>query len=362
MSLVRRAVWFALLLSAAPATRAQSHDGGVISAREAADLMFREALGQYQRGEYLSAAQGFRQAYALSPHPHALYNLARALESAGEVREALATWVGYLAQAGDAAVREEAESRIAALRAREVELFVASEPLDVAVTVDAAVDATARTPARLRLRPGAHVLIFRREGFRDRIARVEIAPGEPQDLRVSLEALPRPAPSPVSSGPAAPLAEQRILGRRRGGLAGLFSARVAATFGIAWPRETLRFANGVDLTLFVRRLFAVQFHALRIEDQGVPLTLLGEVGWVYVADDIDVGFFLHLGGLLDCAEACREGTSARELLGGGTVRADVMLHPRIGVGLFARFSWRDFNLTRSEALLSSMGFSVSLFL
>jgi len=44
------------------------------------------------------------------------------------------------------------------------------------------------------------------------------------------------------------------------------------------------------------------------------------------------------------------------------VRADVVLHPYIGVGLFARFSWLNLDLSRSESLLSSLGFSVSLYL
>ena len=44
------------------------------------------------------------------------------------------------------------------------------------------------------------------------------------------------------------------------------------------------------------------------------------------------------------------------------MRTDVVLHPYIGVGLFARFSWLNLDLSRSESLLSSLGFSVSLYL
>lgn len=354
----RRAITLAILV-AASSVSAQVRDAGVTDARAEADAAFRRATALYQRGDYLAAAQGFRRAYEVSPHPDALYNLARALESGGDVPGALSTWEEYARAARAPPEVDEANARIAALRQREVEVFVASEPLDATVTLDAASEPAGRTPLRLRVRPGAHVLVLRREGFRDRVERVELAPGVPRDLRVSMEVVAPPRPP---DPPRPPTNDQRILSRRTGGLFGLFSGRAAATFGIAWPRDTVRFANGVDLTIFLRRIVAVQFHALRIEDVGVPTELLGELGWVYVADDIDVGFFLHAGALLDCSQACREGTSDRELIAGGTVRADVMLHPHIGLGLFARFSWKDLAVTSSEALLSSLGFSFSLFL
>jgi hypothetical protein len=354
----RPTISFALALMRAPDLAAQTTDAAVEAPRARADASFRRATEAYQRGDYVEAARLFRVAYALVPHPHALYNLARALESGGDVVGALESWQRFGAEAPTDAERAEAAAHTASLRAREVEVFVATDPLDATVTLDAAAAPAGRTPLRLRVTPGGHVLVLRREGHRDRVQRIEVAPGVAQDLRLALE----PLPAPAVPAPAPPTNDARILSRRTRGLLGWFSARASATFGIAWPRETVRFANGIDLTLFVRRIVALQFHALRVEDAGVPTTILGELGWVYVADDIDVGFFLHAGALLDCSQSCREGTSDRELLVGGTVRADVLLHPHIGVGLFARFSWRDADLTRSEALLSSLGFSVSLFL
>lgn len=335
-------------------------DAGALDPRAEADAAFRRAAALFQRGDYLDAAAWFQRAYDTLPHPDTLYNVARARESGGDIAGAITAWEAYARLARAPPEIEEANARLSSLRAREVEVFVASDPLDAAVTLDAAREPAGRTPLRLRVRPGAHVLVLRREGYRNRVERIEVAPGVAQDLRVPLELVAPPPPPPPPVRPQTN--DDRILSRRRGGLFNLFSARAAATFGIAWPSDTLRFANGVDITLFLRRIVAVQFHALRIEDAGVPTALLGELGWVYVADDIDVGLFLHAGALLDCSQACREGTSDRELLAGATVRADVMLHPHIGLGLFARFSWKNLDLTRSEALLSSLGFSVSLFL
>jgi hypothetical protein len=351
------------LLAPTPGAAQPRADAGVAGGAPAAAEAFREGAERYQRGEYSLAAQSFRRAQGLAPHPYTRFNLARSLEAAGELAEALATWEAYRAEVRAPDDVRDAESRIAALRERPVEVFVASEPLGASLTVDADPAPSGVTPLRVRLRPGAHVLLLRREGHRERVQRVEVSPATPQDVTVRLEpeAPASPAPQPVPA-PAGPTQDERILARRQGGFLGWFSARAAATFGLAWPRQSLRFANGVDLTLFVRRIVAVQMHVLRIEDAGSPLMVLGELGWVYAADDIDIGLFLHAGALLDCNQVCPEGTSASELIAGGTVRADVVLHPHIGVGLFARFSWLNLELTRSESLLSSLGFSVSLYL
>lgn len=327
-----------------------------------AEAAFREGESLYLRGEYLLAAQAFQRAQGLAPHPDTRFNLARSLESAGELRAALSAWTAYRDEVLAEPERRAAEARIEALRARPVEVFVASDPLEAEVTVDAASSPAGTTPLRVRLRPGAHVIIARRAGYRDRVQRVEVEVGTPLDLALRLDAEAVAAPTPSPPVARVPTADERIANRRRSGLLGWFSGRLAATFGVAWPVQSLRFANGFDLTLFVRRIAAVQLHVLRIEDAGSPFTVLGELGWVYAADDIDIGLFLHAGALLDCAQACPEGTSDRELVAGATVRADVVVHPHIGVGLFARFSWLDLDITRSEALLSSLGFSVSLYL
>lgn len=338
-------------------------DAGVAGGNLAAAEAFREGAEHYQRGAYSLAAQSFRRALGLAPHPYTRFNLARSLEAAGEIAEALSTWEAYRAEVRAPDDVRDAETRIAALRERPVEVFVASEPLGASLTVDADPAPSGLTPLRVRLRPGAHVLLLRRDGHRERVQRVEVSPATPQDLTVRMEPEQAPTPTPPPTpAPAAPTQDERILARRQRGFLGWFSGRAAATFGLAWPRQSLRFANGVDLTLFVRRILAVQMHVLRIEDAGSPLMVLGEIGWVYAADDIDIGLFLHAGALLDCDQVCPEGTSASELIAGGTVRADVVLHPHIGVGLFARFSWLNLELTRSESLLSSLGFSVSLYL
>ena len=350
-------------LAPTPGAAQPRADAGVTGDTQAAAEAFREGAERYQQGAYVLAAQSFRRALSLAPHPYTRFNLARSLEAAGEIAEALATWEAYRAEVRAPDDVRDAETRIAALRERPVEVFVASEPLGASLTVDADSAPTGVTPLRVRLRPGAHVLLLRRDGHRERVQRVEVSPATPQDVTVRLEAEPAPPPPPAPPpAPAGPTQDERILARRQRGFLGWFSGRAAATFGLAWPRQSLRFANGVDLTLFVRRIVAVQMHVLRIEDAGSPLMVLGELGWVYAADDIDIGLFLHAGALLDCDQACPEGTSASELIAGGTVRADVVLHPYIGVGLFARFSWLNLDLSRSESLLSSLGFSVSLYL
>jgi hypothetical protein len=72
----------------------------------------------YQAGDFARAADLVRGAYALYPEPILLYNLARALERQGDVREAIAQYTRYLAaEAPDADDRDAVTAKIHALQA-----------------------------------------------------------------------------------------------------------------------------------------------------------------------------------------------------------------------------------------------------
>lgn len=338
-----------------PSDAGVTGDGGGAEAslQQRADALFHAATEAWNRGDYRAAARGFAEAYEVLPHPWALYNLGRALESGGEVARAVEVYTRYLREAPDAPDRAEVEGRLETLRRRPVEVFLTSEPLDATVRVDDETVASARTPCRLQLTPGAHVVVIDRQGYRQRVERVVVEAGVTRDLRVTLEALP------TETGPRAPTVNERVLARRR---SRWVSWRLALIGGFAVPRDRPTLALGLEGGLFVRRSLSVQVNAFWIDTDGSPFSIVGDIGWVFVIDEIDLGLFVHGGALLQCDTSCREGTFRRDseqFIGGFTVRAEVLLHPHVGIGLFGRASWRNFDFT-SEGLLASGGLSVGM--
>lgn len=85
--------------------------------RAEALALFEAGVAAYRAQRYDDAIERFEQAYALSPEPVLLYNLARAEDRAGRVVDAVDTYRRYLATAGDIEDRAEIEARVAELEA-----------------------------------------------------------------------------------------------------------------------------------------------------------------------------------------------------------------------------------------------------
>lgn len=86
------------------------------SPRERALRLYGQASEDYRSGHFEQAAARLREAYALYPEPVLLYNLARALEGSGALREARDAYQRYLAEAPrDAEERQPSEVRIAVI-------------------------------------------------------------------------------------------------------------------------------------------------------------------------------------------------------------------------------------------------------
>lgn len=322
-----------------------------------AEAAFAQAMEAWRRSDWIAAVDGFSRAMALVAHPHTRYNLARALELAGDIPRALAEYERFLAETTEADDRREVEGRIATLRARPVEVILTSEPLDAAVTLDADDHPTGHTPCHVHLAPGAHVVLVEHAGFERAVRRIVVEVGTPQDVHVQLEA--RATPAVVTPAPPSP---DRVMTRRT---ERLFTGRAGLIAGFSVPRDRPVFAVGVEAGAFFRRSLAAQAHAMWIDTDGAPVLVGADLGWVFALDEVDLGLFVSGSALFQCDTSCREGTLLRDreqFVGGFAVRADVVLHPRLGVGLFGRAAWRNFDLTNSEGLLASGGLSLSLFL
>lgn len=341
------------------AQNAPTPDAGVAPDREArAAAAFAQALEAWRNSDCIAASAGFARAMELVPHPDTRYNLARALECAPDVPAAIAEYERFLTESTDPDDRREVEGRLVTLRRRPGQVFLTSDPLDAAVTVDAGESPAGHTPCRLTLAPGAHVVVIERAGFERTVQRVVVEPGASQDLTVDLVARPA-APPPAVVAPPSP---DRVLTRRSGRM---FTGRAGLVTGFSVPLDRPVFVVGLEAGLFYRRSLSAQAHAMWIDALGAPFLVGGDLGWVFVLDEVDLGLYLSGSALLQCDTACREGTLRRDseqFIGGVAVRADVALHPRLAVGLFGRAAWRNFDLTNSEGLLASGGLSLSLFL
>ena len=229
-------------------------------------------------------------------------------------------------------------------------------PLDAAVRVDGEATAPLRSPCHLRLAPGSHLVVIEREGYRPVVQRIVVAPGVAQDVHVALPALPAPPP------PSAPSAPDPVMSRRVGRA---FVPRVALLGGFSVPRDRPELTVGIEAGVFARRSLTAQAHVIWITAANAPVLVGADLGWTFVLSEVDLGVFLSGSALFRCDVSCREDTFRRDELqfvGGFAVRADVLLHPRLALGLFGRAAWRNFELTNSEALLAAGGVAVSLHL
>lgn len=290
--------------------------------RAVAQAAFDGAVRAWRSGDYARALEGFRRAQELSPHPATRYNVARAEERLGHAAAAIEAYEAYLREAPDAPDAAEVRRAIASLRA-------SLEP--VVATPAVVAPAVVATPA-------------------------VVAP--------AVVTTPAVVAPPVGAPPvvALPTTYERIVDRRR---SRLLSFRVGLIGGFASPRDRQNLAVGFEATVFFGRSLTLLAHGLAIDTEGGPQVGTVELGWTFVGDDFDLAVLAHAGVLRHCDSICRgrEGAVGSSVsLGGVTLKVDVFFHPRVSVGLYGRFSWQEFNLVDGDALLSSIGLSVSLHL
>jgi tetratricopeptide (TPR) repeat protein len=88
------------------------------AANAAALALFEDSEARYREGRFREAAELLERAYALDPAPILLFNLARALESAGDLSNAVEAYARYVGADPEAKDRRAVEKRIENLRAQ----------------------------------------------------------------------------------------------------------------------------------------------------------------------------------------------------------------------------------------------------
>ncbi len=195
--LVTIALVFATSIVPALAKRGLPEDAPV-----AAERRYQIATQLYNEHRHADAAREFRVAFELYPtSPKLAYNLARCLERAGESQQAIDAYRTYLKLAPKAADRVEVQGFVTALedlaQKRLPELLLSSEPEGASVVIDGTAQSE-KTPFRLRLAPGAHVIRFTLAQTHE-TRTVEVAAGRQNAVHVELQAEASPPP-PTASG------------------------------------------------------------------------------------------------------------------------------------------------------------------
>jgi tetratricopeptide (TPR) repeat protein len=152
----------------------------------------------YQLGRIDEAANEFRAAYELFPNsPKLAYNLGRTYERLGKLEDAERFFTLYVQLLPSAPDRAEVEKILLTLKARReqrrAELVLSTTPPGASVFLDEGKTALPeRTPTRLKVSPGGHVLRFHLEGYREGTLAVDVPERGSQAHHLTLQSHEKP--------------------------------------------------------------------------------------------------------------------------------------------------------------------------
>jgi hypothetical protein len=194
--------FLALALALAPAARAQS--GPAQDTTHAAAQSFQQGSAAFARKDFRRAALLFETAYRLAPRAAAIYNAARAWESAGEPARAADAYAIGLSTSGKGGLQG---AQAVDARGKVAELEKSLARVDVRAPPDAQVSIAhierAAAPFSLHVKPGEHEVRATYAGGRVDARRISVVPGG--HVGIDLTVAPIDAP-PAGQGPQVPLA------------------------------------------------------------------------------------------------------------------------------------------------------------
>lgn len=159
----------------------------------AADRLKAAADAAFRRGAHLEALLFLEQAWKADPRPGFLANKGLVLERLGEYERALAAYRRYLETEPPPEKRTVVEVAIDRLRP---EVLIVSDPPGAEVMLDDDAAPRGRTPLRMRVPAGSHLVRFRLAGHRDGQAPLVVEPGRGGAVQVTLAPLETPPARP----------------------------------------------------------------------------------------------------------------------------------------------------------------------
>ncbi len=142
------AAFVAVSIPAASFSKDAFADDDRTASKAAALKLFEESEARYREGRFKEAADLLTRAYALDPAPILLFNLARALESAGDLSDAVEAYARYVVADPEAKDRRAVETRIENLRAEIAEKTELERQRDEEATKRAELEQRARLAVR----------------------------------------------------------------------------------------------------------------------------------------------------------------------------------------------------------------------
>lgn len=165
------------------------------ASEEQARARFMEGRSHYDDGEYLEAAEAFREAYELSDRSELLFNIGQAYSRADRLAEAERYYQEYLRLQPNAPNADDVVDRIIEIQqeraARMATVEVTSEPPGASIFVGDASEPQCEAPCSLDLDPGDVVITGRLAGHRDRSTTVHLERSDAQAVRLRLESTTR---------------------------------------------------------------------------------------------------------------------------------------------------------------------------
>jgi tetratricopeptide (TPR) repeat protein len=172
-------------------------------AEAAARENFAAGEAAYNRGDYATAIEAWRNAYASDPRPRIQYNIYQAHERLGDLAAAAEALQRYLdeADASDPSY-ENAEARMASLRQRMLATGVRllQVPAAATVRVDDQDPGPTSQDNSIALSPGRHRIRVTLRDHQDFIAEVYVADGRILEIPVELKPLPPAVVAPAAEG------------------------------------------------------------------------------------------------------------------------------------------------------------------
>ena len=164
-------------------------------------------------GDYAGAYDAYKAANDIIPASATLYKMAVCIDKQGKVMEAVAAYESFLGSNPPAKMQDkvsEVQARVADLKKKigPPVVKVLSEPRGASVSVDGVAQAGS-TPIEIKLSPGRHKIRVTAAGHAGVTKEVDVEPGAPKTVDVSLprEESVAMAPVPPPGMPAAPPAK-----------------------------------------------------------------------------------------------------------------------------------------------------------
>jgi tetratricopeptide (TPR) repeat protein len=207
-------VFIALGLIGTLAARAEAREA---DPKQRARVLFKQGNQLFKRGMYLDALAKYREARRLYPSHKIDLNIGTTLDSMGRRTEAARYFERFLVQSADAPeeIIAAARERLNQLKKKLCSVKVTSLINGATLGVDG--KAEGKTPLELPvyLEPGRHEIVLDKDGYLPARRELELAPGQHEELDLSLEA-EKPTTRPaVAAKPPPPLPVDPELVKRR---------------------------------------------------------------------------------------------------------------------------------------------------